>query len=440
MSEPYSAAELEALRLHIEAIGEPDDSGDGYWLAIPHLEELGSKFDRAWIHTTRDEEFVRFPTKTGKFGYNARGALRGAKGHPRFVQTHIGGVFVYRHRAMALAAGLMTLEQYRDPTKFYVDHIEPRKPDAVPNDRPENLRVGPPSANRNNPRNKKPVQRADGKPVTLMRKTPADAPGGDDAEGPSFCEHLTFPSIAWAAKFLGLADGRNLSSYVNGGAAKTMPDRTGDEWDAALAGVGAFACADAVRIPGVPEDDDRRISPTLGLLRAVGEGAYRLAGNRPTPQGYLRTKIAGVDVLVSRLVFKTFKRAEFDMKLASMPTGTDESELEIDHIDGDPLNNALENLRAVDWGEHNSKHSAAIDWVDGGWVLGTYDTAAEAARSVRGVDGKELSNGNILKVCDGDYWQTGGRKFEYADAKRAAELKVASAKKKRKIDEVYDAA
>ena len=434
--------EVEAIRRRVEASGEKDPDG-GHWLELVCAKELGIEaYERVWIHTTRREKFVRFE-KDGTIGHNRRGVLIGAKGHPRMVRVRIGGVGILRHRAMALAAGIMTLEQYRDTKNFVIDHVKPRKKDAVPDDRPENLRVVPPSENKANPMNAKSETRATGRPVTLMRKTPPDAPvdSGGDAERPRFCEHLTFQSAIAAAKFLGV-NKSSLCQYLNGSKRqKSMPEKSGAEWDAMRAKVEGFACEDATRIPGVPEGDDRRISPTKGLLRALDDGTYAHARNVSTDQGYLVTRIGGKSVRVHRLVFETFKRAEFDAELAKMPPGTDERKLHIDHIDGDKLNNALANLRAVDTTVHNGKHSAAIRWIDDdGETLGTYATASEAARAVRGTDGKTLYPANILRVCNGDCAHTGGRKFAYVDSEHAKELAAARAEKKRKIDEVYETA
>ena len=342
------------------------------------------------------------------------------------VLATIDGVKIYRHRAMALAAGIMTLEQYRDTKNFVIDHVEPRQPDTMPDDRPENLRVVPPSANSNNPKNKTRAPSALGKPVTLTRK--------------STKESTSFPSSLAAAMFLEV-DQWNLCSYLNRDedSRRSIPEGKGAEWEAAWTEVDGFECADAVRIPDVPDDDDRRISPTRGLLRTLSDGKYARARNVLTMHGYLTTKIGGKHVAVHRLMFKTFKPTEFEAELAKMPPGTDESKLDIDHIDGDKTNNELTNLRAMDRSKHNSKHSAAILWIgDDDEVLGTYATAAEAARAVRGTDGRPLARGNILGVCKSkkDRAHTGGRRFAYVDAEHAEELAAIRAGKKRKRDAV----
>jgi hypothetical protein len=423
---PNRESEVDAIRRRVEAIGEKDPDG-GYWLELTCAKELGiATYERVWIHTKRSEKFVRFEKKGGKRGFNRRGVLLGVKGQPRMVRAHIGGVKISRHRAIALAAGIMTLEQYRDTKNFVIDHFEPRKPDEVPDDRPENLRVVSQSANLRNPKNKKRGHGALAKPVTLTRKSTG--------------VQTPFPSARAAAKFIGVNPG-NLNNYLNmkKGSQMNMPEGKGVEWEAAWTKVEGFECADAVPIPGVHGDDERRISPTKGLLRAVGGGKYALSANVTTAYGYLRTRIGGKNVNLHRLVFKTFAPSEFAAELAKLPPGTDERKLDVDHIDGDKLNNALANLRAVDRSTHSSKHSAAIDWVDGDWVLGTYDTAADAAREVRGTDGKPLERSNILGVCKKKYPHTGGRQFAYVDADHSKYLLAASARKKRKVDAVYEA-
>jgi hypothetical protein len=412
--------EIEAIKKRVAEIGEKD--GDGHWLELTCAKELGVKHERVWIHTTRDEAFVRFEKESGKIGYNRGGHLEGDEDQTRMVRAHIGGVPILRHRAIALAASIMTLEQYLAPTKFYVDHVEPRQPGEMPDDRPENLRIGPPSANNANPKNKKRVSQATGKPVTLtLKSTGVQTP---------------FQSAKDAAKFIGVNKG-SLIKYLNReeGSRRDVPEGKGAEWEAEWTKIDGFECADAVRIPSVPEGDDRRISPTMGLLRSLGDGKYALARNVSTMHGYLTTGIGGKNVRVHRLVFKVFKPAEFAAEIAKMPPGTDERKLHIDHIDGDKLNNALSNLRPADPSKHRSKHSAAIRWIDErGEVLGAYTTAAEAAREVRGTDGQPLRGANILAVCKKVCAHTGGQRFEYVDANHAKDLAAASVGKKRKRD------
>ena len=119
--------EIEAIRKRVAEIGEKDPDG-GHWLELTCAKELGINHERVWIHTTRREKFVRFEKEGGNIGYNKRGVLQGAKGQPRMVRAGIGDVEIYRHRAMALAAGIMTLEQYREPARRAFER-EQREPE-----------------------------------------------------------------------------------------------------------------------------------------------------------------------------------------------------------------------------------------------------------------------------------------------------------------------
>ena len=121
--------------------------------------------------------------------------------------------------------------------------------------------------------------------------------------------------------------------------------------------------------------------------------AGRAAGNAK-PDGYMRISIDGRDFFAHRLAY-------------AIATGIDPGAFYIDHIDGDPGNNRIENLRIATNAENlqhrvgqNARNASGFRGVrrhGRGWLarvrhhgkdnyLGTFDTpeqAAEAAKSAR---------------------------------------------------------
>jgi hypothetical protein len=337
----------------------------------------------------------------------------------------VGGFGFYRHRIMALAAGTMTLEQYNDSKNFLVDHHRIRREeDRLPVDSPWNVKAASRSENNANPINKKRVRSALAKSVDILHV---------ESNVTTSCE-----SSAEAAAFIGVDPG-SLRHYLNG-RRKKLPNSVDSIWKATWSDDGAFRCTDAIRIPGAAEDDPRRLSPTTrptSLLRYIGNDIYKFAKNVPNSLGYVVVSVGGGYVPLARLTFLTFKREEFEAKLSELPTGAPERSIQIDHIDGDSLNNSLENLRALTVTEHARKHSLAIDWVDDGWVIETFDCAADAARAVVGTDGGPLRSCNILTVCNGGNLHTRGRVFEYAFSDIATSRRDAKKRAKRKRSEIF---
>lgn len=135
-------------------------------------------------------------------------------------------------------------------------------------------------------------------------------------------------------------------------------------------------------------------------------------------------------MVLHRLVVETFRPGAFAAKLEKNP-GLTVADLEVDHVDGDQNNNALDNLEVLTKREHARKHAFAVVWIDAsGKVLETFECAADAIEAVRGTKGQRLAAAHVQKVCDGDYAHTGGRFFRWAD-KDDVEEKRAAKKAKR---------
>ena len=140
---------------------------------------------------------------------------------------------------------------------------------------------------------------------------------------------------------------------------------------------------------------------------------------KPMKSGYVRVKINGklhpIHVLMA-IAFGLPKR---------------DDQVTVDHIDNNPSNNRLENLR---WASRSEqiKHSYATNKNRGsnapkqskpveGRVLGAeawvpYVSSAEAARSLG------LKQGSISNCCSGKQKQTGGYEFRYGEANEVAVL------------------
>jgi len=140
---------------------------------------------------------------------------------------------------------------------------------------------------------------------------------------------------------------------------------------------------------------------------------------KPQQSGYVRVKINGKDHLIHVLMAIAF----------GLPKRDDQTT--VDHIDNNPSNNRLENLR---WASRSEqiKHSYATNENRASnapkqskpveaRVLGTeawvpYASSSEAARSL------ELYPGAISACCRGRYKQTGGYEFRWGVANEVAVL------------------
>ena len=93
---------------------------------------------------------------------------------------------------------------------------------------------------------------------------------------------------------------------------------------------------------------ERYIVSDTGLIWAIKKDGLKLKKQRITPKGYKTTNIDKVPLLVHRIVMEAFKG---------------KSDLTVDHIDGNKLNNNLSNLEYVT-AQENTKRA---------WNNGVYD-------------------------------------------------------------------
>ena len=93
---------------------------------------------------------------------------------------------------------------------------------------------------------------------------------------------------------------------------------------------------------------ERYIVSDTGLIWAIKKDGLKLKKQRITPKGYKTTNIDKVPLLVHRIVMEAFKG---------------KSDLTVDHIDGNKLNNNLSNLEYVT-AQENTKRA---------WDNGVYD-------------------------------------------------------------------
>lgn len=77
---------------------------------------------------------------------------------------------------------------------------------------------------------------------------------------------------------------------------------------------------------------ERYIVSDTGLIWAIKKDGLKLKKQHTSPKGYKKTNIDKVPMLVHRIVMEAFKG---------------KSDLTVDHIDGNKLNNSLDNLEYV---------------------------------------------------------------------------------------------
>ena len=93
---------------------------------------------------------------------------------------------------------------------------------------------------------------------------------------------------------------------------------------------------------------ERYIVSDTGLIWAIKKDGLKLKKQHISPKGYKKTNIDKVPLLVHRIVMEAFKG---------------KSDLTVDHIDGNKLNNNLSNLEYVT-AQENTKRA---------WDNGVYD-------------------------------------------------------------------
>lgn len=371
----------------------------GEWLAFP-----AGVFSKEYhVHTTRVAQWIRTKTTTGVWTYSGSATLHGVSGKARMVRAMIEGKSYLRHRLIALAKDGTAdgIAKFRSGHKNPVLHGKRRAEDARPDDRPENVRFGTHEENRTDPGNKKPRAYASGHPVTLT----------NTATG----ETETFASVFATAAFLGSNPG-SLRHYLNGtNGVKNMP-RYEEEgtWDAAYDG---FELPGAVRLVRARAELYLSRERPNQMFRKLPNGTFAVTEFERTAHGYMRVRVVGGWMaMLHRLVVETLEPGAFAAKLAANP-GLSERDLQVDHIDGDNGNNAIENLRVVTRAEHARKHAFAIEWIGpNGGILGEYECATDVVRAVSGTKGQPLGPGQVHAVCDGICKHTGGRIFRWKDA------------------------
>ena len=140
---------------------------------------------------------------------------------------------------------------------------------------------------------------------------------------------------------------------------------------------------------------------------------------KPKKSGYVEVGINRKKHLIHRLIAIAFDLSKED------------DQDTVDHIDNDPSNNRLENLKWAnrseqiersyatnkERGSNAPKRSKPVE----GRELGTeawvpYASSREAARKL------ELNHGNITSCCNGRYKKTGNYEFRYGEANEVAVL------------------
>lgn len=149
------------------------------------------------------------------------------------------------------------------------------------------------------------------------------------------------------------------------------------------------------------------------LVSSKGRIRHKIKNNILKPSitsGYYKVRLSNnglvSDWLVHQLVYKVFKEQDYDSKTQV-----------IDHIDGNKLNNDINNLRILSNSENalaalyttktNSSSKPVAQYNKEGKLLNTFLSAREAARVLN------LDSSTISKVCRGKNKTHGGYIFKY---------------------------
>lgn len=134
------------------------------------------------------------------------------------------------------------------------------------------------------------------------------------------------------------------------------------------------------------------------LKPSISCGYYKV---RPSVEG------KPYDLMIHNLVYCVFNKLNF------IPSG-----MVIDHIDGDKLNNRLDNLRLITLSENakaalyetkTNKSCKTVAYYKDGEYLGKFPSTREAARALN------LDGSTISKVCRGINKSHGGYTFKYLE-------------------------
>ena len=290
------------------------------------------------------------------------------------------------HRVVAIAFGLP-----RRPGQTQVNHIN-----RVPgDDRLENLEWATPAENIRHSHATNPDRKSN---VPKRSKPVRGRTAGSDEPWTSY------PSAHAAARALQVKPG-SIRAVISGKCKKT----------------GGFEFEDDE--PTEPPRLEGEVWKPFLTAQVSNMGRYKscrgvVSTPTPHPNGYVPIGVDGKSYLIHRAIGVAF----------GLLTSLDD-EREIDHVDNDPSNNNLANLRAVtraknvqhshdtnaNRASHAGKQSKPIRGRKRGekeWTA--YASVSDAAREL------ELDKGNISAVLSGRYTQTGGHEFELAEAREPA--------------------
>lgn len=116
-------------------------------------------------------------------------------------------------------------------------------------------------------------------------------------------------------------------------------------------------------------------------------------------------------IMVQRAVAMAF--IPIPKRLSDIPV----EELEVHHIDFNPLNNCVDNLEWLSKEEHRMKHNKHLPLEQltlDGKLLNTWNSAREAEKELK-KQGIKIHNEHIIDCCKGRRNKAGGFKWRYKD-------------------------